>query len=160
MIPAVTCEYAKCRCETERGASVYIYVYTLYSRFLQTCRLRGFTFTFTVRIIVQFLYQDDPRSVQKLNNNSHNKCTSKSPKTTRLRQSAVPIFRNLKWCIHLFLQQVNQKGQSLLQLQEFSLRKQTPVASSTSAARLLLLCSNLGLEIFSPRLQLYILILT
>jgi hypothetical protein len=31
----------------------------LYSRFLQTCRLRGFTFTFTVRIIVQFLYQDE-----------------------------------------------------------------------------------------------------
>jgi hypothetical protein len=30
-----------------------------YDRFLQTCRLRGFTFTFTVRIIVQFLYQDD-----------------------------------------------------------------------------------------------------
>jgi hypothetical protein len=30
-----------------------------YSRFLQTCRLRGFTFTFSVRIIVQFLYQDD-----------------------------------------------------------------------------------------------------
>jgi hypothetical protein len=30
-----------------------------YSRFLQTCRLRGFTFTFRVRIMVQFLYQDD-----------------------------------------------------------------------------------------------------
>jgi hypothetical protein len=29
-----------------------------YSRFLQTCLLQGFTFTFTVRIIVQFLYQD------------------------------------------------------------------------------------------------------
>jgi hypothetical protein len=29
-----------------------------YSRFLQTCLLRGFTFTFTVQIIVQFLYQD------------------------------------------------------------------------------------------------------
>ncbi len=30
-----------------------------YNRFLQTCLLRGFTFTFIVRIIVQFLYQDD-----------------------------------------------------------------------------------------------------
>jgi hypothetical protein len=49
---------------------------------------------------------------------------------------------------------------AFLQLQEFSLRQQTPVASSTSAARLLLLCSNLGLEIFSPRLQLYVLIST
>ena len=46
------------------------------------------------------------------------------------------------------------------QLQEFSLRKQTQVASSTSVGRFFLLCSNLGLEIFSPRLQLYVLILT
>ena len=30
-----------------------------YSRLWQTCRLRGFTFTFSVWIIVQFLYQDD-----------------------------------------------------------------------------------------------------
>ncbi len=42
------------------------------------------------------------------------------------------------------------------QFQEFSLRKQI-VESSTTAARLFLLCSNLGLEIFSPRLQLYVL---
>ncbi len=33
-------------------------------------------------------------------------------------------------------------------------------SESTTAARLFLLCSNLGLEIFSPRLQLYVLILT
>ncbi len=30
-----------------------------HSRFLQTCRLRGFTFTFSERIIVQSLYQHD-----------------------------------------------------------------------------------------------------
>jgi len=33
-------------------------VLVMYSRFLQTCLRRGFTFTFIVRIIVQFLYQD------------------------------------------------------------------------------------------------------
>jgi hypothetical protein len=32
---------------------------TNYSRLWQTCRLRGFTFTFRVRLMVQFLYQDD-----------------------------------------------------------------------------------------------------
>jgi hypothetical protein len=31
----------------------------IYSRLRQTCRLRGFTITFRVRIMVQFLYQDD-----------------------------------------------------------------------------------------------------
>ena len=45
---------------------------------------------------------------------------------------------------------------AFLQLQEFSLRKQI-VDSSTTAARLFLLGSNLGLEIFSPRRQLYVL---
>ena len=45
-----------------------------------------------------------------------------------------------------------------LQLQEFSFRNQI-VDSSTTAARLFLLCSNLGLETFSLRLQLYVLLL-
>jgi hypothetical protein len=40
------------------------------------------------------------------------------------------------------------------------LLRNLPVASYTSAARLFLLCSNLGLEIFSPRLQFYVFILT
>ena len=43
---------------------------------------------------------------------------------------------------------------AFLQLHEFSLCNQI-VDSSTTSARLFLLCSNLGLEIFSPRLQLY-----
>jgi hypothetical protein len=34
-----------------------------YSRFLQTCRLRGFTFTFIVRIIVQFDRYNIPSEV-------------------------------------------------------------------------------------------------
>jgi hypothetical protein len=42
---------------------------------------------------------------------------------------------------------------AFLQLQEFSLRKQT-LDSSTSTARLFLLCSNLGLEIFTSSLSL------
>ncbi len=46
-----------------------------------------------------------------------------------------------------------------LQFQEFCQSNQI-VDSSTTTARLFLLCSNLGLEIFSPRMQLYILILT
>ena len=41
-----------------------------------------------------------------------------------------------------------------LQFQEFCQRNQI-VDSSTTTARLFLLCSNLGFEIFSPRLQLY-----
>ena len=45
------------------------------------------------------------------------------------------------------------------QFQEFVQRNQI-VDSSTTAARLLLLCLNLKLETFSPRLQLYVLILT
>jgi hypothetical protein len=45
------------------------------------------------------------------------------------------------------------------QLQEFCQRNQI-VDSSTTSARLFLLCSNLGLETFSPSLQLYVLILT
>jgi hypothetical protein len=48
---------------------------------------------------------------------------------------------------------------TFLQLQEFCQRNQI-VDSSTTVARLFLLCSNLGLEIFSPRLKLYVLILT
>jgi hypothetical protein len=45
-----------------------------------------------------------------------------------------------------------------LQLQEFCQRNQI-VDSSTTTSWLFLLWSNLGLEIFSPRLQLYVLIL-
>ena len=43
-----------------------------------------------------------------------------------------------------------------LQFQEFTLYKQI-VECSTTVARFFLLYSNLGLEIFSPRLQLYVL---
>jgi hypothetical protein len=46
-----------------------------------------------------------------------------------------------------------------LHLQEFCQRNQI-VDSSTTIARLFLLYSNLGLEIFSPRIQVYVLILT
>jgi hypothetical protein len=45
---------------------------------LQTCLLRGFTFTFTVRIIAQFLYQDGPRAVQT---HFFSFCTSRDTKT-------------------------------------------------------------------------------
>jgi hypothetical protein len=48
---------------------------------------------------------------------------------------------------------------AFLQLQEFSLRN-SPVASSTSAARLSLNSSKAGLAWLSLRLQLYVLILT
>jgi hypothetical protein len=48
---------------------------------------------------------------------------------------------------------------AFLQLQVFCQLNQI-VDSSTTVTRLFLLCSNLGLEIFSPRLQLYVLILT
>ncbi len=48
---------------------------------------------------------------------------------------------------------------AFLQLQEFCQRNQI-VDSSTSAAMLFLECSNLGLEIFSVRLHLYVLIMT
>jgi hypothetical protein len=44
------------------------------------------------------------------------------------------------------------------QFQEFNFRKQI-VESSTTTTRLFLLCSNLGLEIFSPKIQFYVLIL-
>ncbi len=46
-----------------------------------------------------------------------------------------------------------------LQFQEFCQCNQI-VDSSTTTVRLFFLCSNLGLEIFSPRLQLYVLTLT
>ena len=46
-----------------------------------------------------------------------------------------------------------------LQIQEFCQYNQI-VDSSTTTVRFFVLSSNLGLEIFSPRLQLYILILT
>jgi hypothetical protein len=42
----------------KKGENLRVKNYEEYSRFRQTCLLRGFTFTFTVRIIVQFLYQD------------------------------------------------------------------------------------------------------
>jgi hypothetical protein len=45
---------------------------------------------------------------------------------------------------------------AFLQLQGFSLRKHN-VECSTTVAQLFLLRSNLGLEIFSSRLQLYVL---
>jgi hypothetical protein len=48
---------------------------------------------------------------------------------------------------------------AFFQLQEFSLRN-LPVASSTSAARHTLLSSSQNVEIFSLRVQLYVLILT
>ncbi len=72
-----------------------------YIRFWRTCLLRGFTYTFIVRIIVQFLYQDGhvrykptfqflydtwPSWYKTWNNN---KCNSKSPKKTRLPKSVV-----------------------------------------------------------------------
>jgi hypothetical protein len=75
-----------------------------YSRFWRTCLLRGFTFTFIVRIIISVFVPGRSRVVQKLesgfvpyvtvlvqklNNNSHNKCKSKSPKKTRLLKSVV-----------------------------------------------------------------------
>jgi hypothetical protein len=49
---------------------------------------------------------------------------------------------------------------AFLQLQEFSLRKQTPVASSTSAARLSLPSSKSKLVWLSLKQQPYVLILT
>jgi hypothetical protein len=58
----------------------------------------------------------------------------------------------------LFLQDIG-KLTDFLYRQEFCQRKQI-VDSSTTSARLFLLCSNLGLEIFSPRLHLYVLTLT
>ncbi len=58
----------------------------------------------------------------------------------------------------LFLQDIG-KLTAFLYRQEFCQRKQI-VDSSTTSARLFLLCSNLGLEIFSPRLHLYVLSLT
>ncbi len=47
---------------------------------------------------------------------------------------------------------------AFLHLQEFCQRNQI-VDSSTTAARFFFLCSNLGLEMFSPRLHFYVLIL-
>jgi hypothetical protein len=58
-----------------------------------------------------------------------------------------------------FQKSLKKKLTAFFQLQEFCQRNQI-VDSSTTAARLFLLCSNLGLEIFSGRLQVYVLILT
>ena len=75
----------------------------------------GIYFYITVRIIVQFLYQDGHVRykptfsvfvrhvtvlVQKLNNNSHNKCKSKSPKETRFQKSGVAVSFCLSMVFH------------------------------------------------------------
>ena len=56
--------------------------------------------------------------------------------------------------IRLLFLQDHRETDHFLQLQEFSFRKQI-VESSTTSARFFLVYSNLGLEIFSPRLHLY-----
>ena len=61
--------------------------------------------------------------------------------------------------IHFYSYRLIGKLTAFLQLQEFSLRTLT-VVSSTSAARLSLLCLNHASQIFSPRMQLYVSILT
>jgi hypothetical protein len=58
--------------------------------------------------------------------------------------------------IRIYSYRLIGKLTAFLQLQEFCHHNQT-VDFSTTSVRLFLLCSNLGLEIFSPRLQLYVL---
>jgi len=61
--------------------------------------------------------------------------------------------------IRLLFLQAHRKTDRFLQLQEFNFRNQI-VYSVTTVPRFFLLCSNLdylGLEIFSPRLQFYVL---
>ena len=59
--------------------------------------------------------------------------------------------------IRLLFLQDHRKLTSFFQLQEFIFRNRT-VDPSITVARFVLLCSNLGLEKFSPRLQPYVLI--
>ncbi len=58
---------------------------------------QGFTFTECTNYCSVFV-PGRSRTVQKLNNNSHTKCKSKSPKTTRLPQSGV---RRQLYVLHL-----------------------------------------------------------
>ena len=52
---------------------------SLYNRFLQTCRLRVFTFQFQGANYGSVFVPGRSRAVQKLNHNSHRKCDRKSP---------------------------------------------------------------------------------
>jgi hypothetical protein len=60
--------------------------------------------------------------------------------------------------VRILFIQAHRETDRFLHLQEFCQYNQI-VDSSTTVARRFLLCSNLGLEIFSPRLQVYVLIL-
>jgi hypothetical protein len=76
----------------------------------------------------------------------------------------MPVIVNMSGRLHsefiriLFLQ-ADRETDRFLQFQEFCQRNQI-VDSSTTTDRLFLLYSNLGLEIFSPRIQIYVLTLT
>ncbi len=92
--------------------------------------------------------------VQSENNNSHNKCKCKSPKKTRLFKSVV----HSEFIRLLFLQSHREtdrffaaSGVQLPQTNCGLYHYRRPTFSSFL---------TLGLEIFSPRLQLYVLILT